>query len=273
MRSKMINYLSVASILSVLIFEGLLVYALRVHFTYTSIETVVLPLTLLGASLIATLLFLIRLILSDTKPEEAQTFEENVPKFLKIRYSAIKLALSQKLCGFIGLVTAFSYAYVFMLAQGMIVEAPLGPSLRVITEGLPGYAPILLFFPFKSWGLILSTYQLAVMLSLSLFVGVNSSVLVYLYGKNRAMFKSFGLGLSGATIGFFVSCPTCVTAPILVLVSSYLLPLIPAVAVSPSTESLVMTVIYFSSLFLLLLGLSFSSRTAETGLVCKIRNK
>lgn len=271
-RRDIINYSSVASVLLVLALEGFLVYALRTHFTYAGIETVVLPLTLLGASLMVILLFLIRLALSDTTLEGEQ-IREGIPSFFKIRYSSIKLALSQKLYGFIGLVAAFSYAYVFMVAQGMIVTAPLGPSLRVITEGLPGYAPIILFFPFKRWGLILSTYQLAVMISLSLLVGANSSLLGYLYGRNRAAFKSLGLGLSGAAVGFFVSCPTCVTAPIIVLVSSYLLPLIPAGTFTPSMETLIMTIIYFLSLFLLLLGLSLSSRTAETGLVCKVKSK
>lgn len=269
---NVVKSLSLASVLFVLFLEAWLVYVQRLHLTYSSVEVVFLPLFLMGVSLIVTFLFLVHLKFSPLSAESVKNPKGGLRQFFQVYYMPIREMLREKTYIAIALATAFSYALVFSLAQGLLIQASLGPYFKIISEGLPGYAPIFIFFPVKGFGFVVSAYQLAVLVCLSLFTGVSMAVFSRVYKQRRELSKhGLGLSLVGASAGLLVTCPTCVTPPIMILLSTLLLPLTGSLASSILGEVAQTTVVYSLSLFLLLIGLSSSSRALQSGYVCQIK--
>lgn len=274
-RINIIKTLSLASVLLIFLLETLLVYVQRVHLTYMSRELVFFPLFLMSVSLIVTFLFLIRVKCSHFSTVSIENPKHGLKRFFQVSYLAIKETLREKTYMAIAIVAAFSYALLFSLAQGLLIQSSFEPYFQIINEGPPGYAPIFMFSPVNGVGFVVSTYQLTVLGCLSLFTGVNIAVFSRVYTQRRELEKqgSLKLSLAGASTGLLVACPTCVTPPIMILLSTLLWPLTSSLDFTILGEVIKTTILYSLSLFLLLIGLSSASTALHSGLECQIEHR
>ena len=262
--------ISIISGFIVILLEAYLVYVQRLHLTYTSKELVVFPLLLMGVSLLVTILFLIRVIWAHFDPESLESSKFN--RIFLVSYLDIRETFREKTYIIIAIITTIVYALLFSLAQGLLIKPSFGPYFEIINEGPPGYAPIFMFFPMNGLGFIISAYQLMVVCCLSLLTGINIAVFSRVYNQRRALKKqgSIKLGLVGASTGLLIACPTCVTPPIMIFLSTILLPLTSTLGTSLLGEMINITVLFFISLILLIIGLGSASRTLHTGHICNI---
>lgn len=126
-------------------------------------------------------------------------------------------------------VVAVIYALVFSFLDGVLIYQPgvdfatvygiSNPQMVVETCcGPPTYVPVgLVYFPAQHFGLQLIPASIAIMLCISLLVGVNVALMFLSVEKSRPLKNlqknagSLG-GSIGAVFGIFAGCPTCAAA-------------------------------------------------------------
>lgn len=268
--NEKVKFLSLVSVFLILLLEFTLLYVQRLHLAYTMIELTILVLSLMGISLIITSFVIIRVALCSSKLQSTKA-KSFLYRFLSPSYPAIKHAINNKSYVFLGFLAALLYTLLYSWMEGLITEAALGPSFKVIVEGPPGYAPMIIFFPTMNIGIIIPIYQLAVLLSLSTILGLSTAVLAYTIRQGIFSRKSLGFGLAGAFSGLLVACPVCVAPPILTILSTYLAPWVFSLFLGIFREVIGIGLTYGISILLLWFALVISSKALESGLLCTIQ--
>ncbi len=183
-------------------------------------------------------------------------------------FRGLRLALRDPVALAVAFLAVALYVTAFLFSQDTIQSVAMGPLFQVIREGVPGFTPILIFFPVKGTGVVLASYQLAVLVSLGLLLALNAVALTRLV-RMRArlpLFGSGGLGAGGAGLGLLVWCPTCIAPPTIAFISTYLLPVL---SFTPVTQSIMVGTIFLLSMLLLLIALDASAR-ALSGQACRV---
>lgn len=248
----------------VLVLLGWLCYRGRAHLAYMPLVRALPALVILGVSLLVSVLFMLAIILSPERDGAAGGAGRFGPS-----YPAIRACLRERPCLWAAVLGAAGYAAIFIIAEGAVSREPAGPRWELLWEGVPGYAPQIVLFPFRDLGIVLSAYQVAAALCLSGLFGVNMALLVRLRQLSGGWFargKSLGLGVGGAAGGLLLSCPSCAATPLVSLISTALLP---AGSFLQQIAGSMLT--YFISLALVFAGLTYSSRAAESGGACPLR--
>lgn len=257
---RTVRSLSVISVLLITLLEGALVYVGRAHFAYTPADRVVPLLLILGVSLLVTALFGIRVVLAPP-PVPVSGWR----RFFLPAYLAIRETLRERSYACIALVATFAYALLFLVASGAVSHDAIGPRLQVLWTGVPGYVPQFIVFPTWNLGIVVSAYQAGAVLSLAVLFAANIALLLRLYAlQGKLSFGSRSLlpALGGGAGGLFVSCAACATPPVVALISL----VVPAAAFLQQTAGTAL--VYFVSVFLVFVGLSYLSRSVESGLIC-----
>jgi hypothetical protein len=256
-------------VLLVAALELVLLYSQRLHLAYTEPGLVVLVLALMGVALSITLYTLLQVAFSQTiiSPQPSKGMIVR----LSPAYPAIRLALGNRISLAAALIGAGLYTALYLWAEGLLVEAAFKPTLRVVWEGPPGYAPMLILFPVAGIGVVVPVYQLAVLLSLSTLLALSTAVLTYSLKLGGLPRPGLGAGVAGAVSGLFVSCPVCVAPPLLTILSTYLTPWTLPILSLIFREVVGVALFYGLSLALLWTALALSSRSLAAGLACEYR--
>lgn len=112
------------------------------------------------------------------------------------------------------------YAGIFAFLSGIVVYSPLenfageylvkSPSVMVaVCCGSAGLIPVLTVLVTNHLGLLLIPLDIIILVSVSVLVGLNATLVVYQYDKRaRSHSGRWVLGV-GAACGLFTACPTC----------------------------------------------------------------
>lgn len=265
---SLINILSIACISSIILMEALLLYFQRQHLSYTPLGLTILVISLMGSSLAITSLLTIRLVICEQHPHVTQKLDR-IRYIFNPSYSSIRFALTHRKNLLIGFIVASFYSLVYIWAEGLLVEASLGPVFFVIAQGPPGYAPMFVWFPVEGIGITVPLYQLFVIASLCLLVGLNTALALSIVKMGSLPKKALGASLAGATTGLLVACPVCVTPPLITILAVYISPWM-ALFLGVTRDLIGVALTYVVSIVLLWLGLSYSSRKLHDALECRV---
>lgn len=244
-RTKLLSALGLLLVLAV---EGAWAYSEREGLSYAPTALAALPLGLVMVSSAVVVLLVIHLAFSPA-------------------LRGLRRALRDRLALAAGLVALALYVPAFLFGQDALQRVALGPLFRVSSEGAPGFTPIFIIFPVRGTGIVVASYQVAVMGSLGLLLGLNVAAFLYLLRRGRYAWGSAGLGAGGAGLGLLVWCPTCIAPPVIAFLSTYLLPIL---SLTPTAQSVTVATIYLLSLLVLLIALEASARALSGNQVCRL---
>ncbi len=248
-----------------------MIYTQKLHIIYAPLELMVLIIIFMSSSLIITTHLIIRIIFYSSTRQKLTQQRTGLRRFFYPSYKVIRTVMSYKKINLLGFFLALIYSIIYMWSEGLIVKANMGPVLKTINEGIPGFAPILIFFPFSNIGVIIPIYQIAVLITLSLIIWINSTIIITSMKIGMFSKSNIGVGLTGAFSGLLVACPVCIAPPLIIILSTYISPWIFPLATTIISGLISTTFFYIFSLLLLWIGLSISSNSLATKNTCDIR--
>ncbi len=166
-----------------------------------------------------------------------------------------------------GMAAAVLYTPAFLWSQNAIQRSDLAPGFLVETGGVPGLAPVYILTPFSGTSIVLGSYQVALLGSLTLLLALNAACLAGLLRAGQSRWAGAWTGAGGIGLGMLVWCPTCIAPPFIGFLSTYAVPIL---SLAPAAQTLLVASVYLLSLTLLFIGLGTLTRSLTDGPACPI---
>jgi hypothetical protein len=164
-------------------------------------------------------------------------------------------------------VATIAYGLAYMFLQGMLVF-DLSGSIQPVTTILDspvGYGPGFVWAPTTTFGVVIRPFSVATAVTLSLLSGLVVALAVRLFAATRKA----ATALPGPLLGFAVTCPACLGAPVSGLFLAYMAPLASmggmGAASAFSRMLVISTALLIGTLILLWVVLSLLSNMAVDG--------